>query len=321
MRAIINDKYGSPAGLQLGEQDKPAVNGSGVLVQVRAVSINPLDLHFMTGTPYVLRLSEGFREPKTKVLGVDVAGQVAAVGEDVTDFQPGDEVFGHHGSALAEYVCGKPADFITKPADLTFEQAAAVPVAGFTALQGLRDHAEVQAGQHVLINGACGGVGTFAVQIAKALGAEVTGVCSTANVELVRSLGADHVIDYTREDFAKGGQRYDVVLDVAGNRSIAAYRRVLTPTGALVLIGAGRGQWIGPVARPVRALVLSRVGSQRLVPFLAKPNKPDLIALKELIEDGKLTPVVDRVYPFSEVADAMRYLEEGHARGKVIITI
>lgn len=319
MRAIINENYGSPTGLQLGELDKPAVNGSGVLVRVRAVSINPLDLHLMTGLPYVLRLSEGLREPKTKVLGVDVAGQVEAVGADVAELRPGDEVFGHCGSALADYVCGKPDDFIAKPAGLSFEQAAAVPVAGFTALQGLRDHARVQPGQHVLINGACGGVGTFAVQVAKALGAEVTGVCSTANVSLVRSLGADQVIDYTKEDFAAGRQRYDVVLDVAGNRSIAAYRRVLVPGGALVLIGAGRGRWIGPLARPLRALVLARVGRQRLVPFLAKPNKPDLLALRELIEDGKLTPVVDRVYPFGEASDAMRYLEAGHARGKVII--
>jgi NADPH:quinone reductase-like Zn-dependent oxidoreductase len=321
MRAVINSKYGSADVLQLGELDKPAVNADDVLVRVRAVSINPLDMHFMTGLPYVLRLQEGLREPRKKVLGVDVAGEVVAVGEDVTEFQPGDEVLGHRGSSLAEYVSGPAADFIVKPGFLTFEQAAAIPVAGFTALQGLRDHAEVKAGQHVLINGACGGVGTFAVQIAKTMGAEVTGVCSTANVELVRSLGADQVIDYTKDDFARGGQRYDGVLDVAGNRPLSAYRRVLTATGTLVLIGAGRGQWIGPVARPVRALLLSRFVRQRLTTFIAKPNRPDLLALTELIEAGKVTPVVDRVYPLSQTADAMRYLQTGHARGKIIIAV
>jgi NADPH:quinone reductase-like Zn-dependent oxidoreductase len=320
MRAVINSRYGSADVLHLGEVDKPAIDRSEVLVKVRAVSINPLDMHFMTGLPYVLRLLEGLREPKRKVLGVDVAGQVAAVGEDVTEFQPGDEVFGHRSSALADYVCGRPEDFIIKPGSLTFEQAAAVPVAGFTALQGLRDHAQVKAGQHVLINGACGGVGTFAVQIAKALGAEVTGVCSTANVELVRSLGAEHVIDYTKDDFARRKHRYDAVLDVAGNRTLSAYRRALTATGTLVLIGAGRGQWIGPMVRPLRAVLLSRLVRQRLTTFVANPNRPDLIALTELIEAGKVMPVVDRVYPLSETADAMRYLQTGHARGKIIVT-
>jgi NADPH:quinone reductase-like Zn-dependent oxidoreductase len=322
MRAVINSKYGSAEGLQLGELDKPAVNADGVLIRVRAVSINPLDMHFMTGLPYVLRLQEGLRQPRKKVLGVDVAGQVVAVGEDVTEFQPGDEVFGHRSSALAEYVSGPAADFIVKPGFMTFEQAAAIPVAGFTALQGLRDHAEVKAGQRVLINGGCGGVGTFAVQIAKALGAaEVTGVCSTANVELVRSLGADRVIDYTKDDFARTKHRYDVVLDVAGNRPLSAYRRVLTATGTLVLIGAGRGQWIGPVVRPLRAILMSRFVRQRLTTFIAKPNRPDLIALTELIGEGKIAPVVDRVYPLSETADAMRYLQTGHARGKIIIAV
>jgi len=321
MRAIVSTEYGSPAGLRIEEIDKPSVDSRGVLVRVRAVSINPLDYHLMRGLPYILRLAEGLRRPKTRVLGVDVAGRVEAVGDDVTKFQPGDEVFGHHAAALAEYVCGRQDDFVPKPASLTFEQAAAMPVAGFSALQALRDKAGLQPDQHVLINGAAGGVGTFAVQIAKAFGAEVTGVCSTANVALVESIGADHVIDYTRQDFARSGLRYDVILDVAANRSLSDYRRVLAASGVVVLVGAGKGRWFGPMTRPLTAIVLSRVWRRRMLPLLAHPRRQDLADLRELVEAGKLTPVVDRVYPLTEAPDAMRYLETGHARGKVIIAV
>jgi len=321
MRAIINDEYGSPAGLQLRQIDKPSVDEDGVLVRVRAVSINPLDWHLMRGQPYVLRMTEGPRQPKTKILGVDVAGEVEAVGPGVTEFQPGQEVFGHRGGSLAEYVHGQPKDFAPKPTRLTLEQAAAIPVAGFTALQAVRDHANLKPGQRVLINGASGGVGTFAVQIAKAFGAEVTGVCSTANLELVESIGADHVVDYTRVDFTRGGQRYDVILDNAGNRALSEYRRVLAGDGTLVLVGAGKGKWVGPVIRPLRALVLSRFVRQQMRAFIAKSSKDDLVALKELIDAGRMTPVIDRVYPLTEISDAMSYLETGHARGKVIVAV
>jgi NADPH:quinone reductase-like Zn-dependent oxidoreductase len=321
MRAIINDEYGPPAGLQLRQIDKPSVDEDGVLVRVRAVSINPLDWHLMRGQPYVLRIAEGPRRPKTKILGVDIAGQVEAVGRGVTEFQPGQEVFGHRGGSLAEYVHGQPKDFAPKPARLTLEQAAAVPVAGFTALQAVRDQANLKPSQRVLINGASGGVGTFAVQIAKAFGAEVTGVCSTANLELVESIGADHVVDYNEEDFTRGGRRYDVILDNAGNRALSEYRRVLADNGTLVLVGAGKGQWVGPMIRPLRALVLSRFVRQRMRAFIAKSSKDDLVTLKELIDAGRVTPVIDRVYPLTEISDAMGYLETGHARGKIIIAV
>jgi NADPH:quinone reductase-like Zn-dependent oxidoreductase len=280
----------------------------------------------MRGAPYLVRIMAGLSRPKPSqsMLGADMAGSVEAVGKNVTGFSPGDEVFGglEERGTLAEYISiSADAVVLEKPAGLTFEQAAAVPVAAFTALQALRDKGRVQPGQKVLVNGASGGVGTFAVQIAKALGAEVTGVCSTANLELVESIGADHVLDYTKVDFTRGGQRYDVILDNAGNRALSEYRRVLASDGTLVLVGAGKGQWVGPVIRPLRALVLSRFVRQRMRPFIAKSSKDDLVALKELIDAGRVTPVIDRVYPLTEISDAIGYLETGHARGKVVVTV
>jgi len=251
-----------------------------------------------------------------------VAGIVEAIGKDVTQFQAGDEVFGARDGALADYVGGRERNFVPKPAGLTFEQAATIPMAGCTALQGLRDKGKLQLGQRVLINGAAGGVGTFAVQIAKAFGAQVTGVCSTRNVDLVRSIGADQIVDYTQEDFTRGGQRYDLIFDTVGNHSFRHLRRVLTPTGTLIAIGGGKsGNFLGPLLYPVRALVLSRFVGQRLLPFMANINAGDLAALKELVEAGKVTPVIDRTYPLSETTEAIRYLETGHARGKVVITV
>jgi NADPH:quinone reductase-like Zn-dependent oxidoreductase len=321
MKAVINNKYGSPDGLELQEIGKPVMGDDGVLVRVQAASVNPLDWHFMRGLPYFVRLTAGLRRPKSIFLGVDVAGQVEAVGESVTQFQPGDEVFGGRDGAFAEYVGGRERNFVTKPESLTFEQAATIPIAGCTALQALRDHGQLQAGQRVLINGAAGGVGTFAVQIAKAFGAHVTGVCSARNVDLIRSIGADQVIDYTRTDFTRGGQRYDLILDAVGNRSLRALRRALTPRGALVIIGGGSGKLFGGLTLPLRALVVSRFVRQRLSFFVAKLRKEDLVVLGELVEAGKVTPVIDRTYPLSETPEAIRHLETGHARGKVVIIV
>jgi NADPH:quinone reductase-like Zn-dependent oxidoreductase len=321
MKAIVYDKYGSPDVLELKDIDKPVVDDDSVLVRVHAASVNALDWHLLRGLPYLARMGEGLRKPTRNVPGVDVAGHVEAVGKNVTQFQPGDEVFGTRGGAFAEYVRGTAQNFALKPANLTFEQAAAVPVAGMTALQGLRDKGQIQPGQKILINGAAGGVGTFAVQLAKAFGGVVTGVCSTRNVDMVRSIGADHVIDYTREDFTRSGARYDLMLDVAANRSLPDCRRVLEPNGILVMVGPGAGNWIGPATRILRAVVLSRFGSQRMLPFLSHNSREDLLVLTELIEGGKLTPVIARRYPLSEVPDAIRYLEEGHAEGKVVITL
>lgn len=326
MRAIVYHRYGSPDVLTLEEVDKPTVNDDEVLVRVHAASVNPYDWHFMRGLPYIVRTVAGLRRPKSNRLGVDMAGHVEAVGRSVTQLKPGDEVFGFRGGAFAEYVCGKERNFVPKPVGLTLEQAAAVPIAAQTALQALRDKGQIRSGQKVLINGAAGGVGTFAVQIAKAFGAEVTGVCSTRNVDMVRSIGADHVVDYTREDFTRSGQRYDLILDVAASRSLSACRRVLGPNGILVLVGAAggpdrQGRWVEPLAGLLEVLLLSRFVSQKLVPFLAKNSKEDLVVLKELIEAGKVTPVIDRTYPLSETPEAIRYLEDGHARGKVVITV
>ena len=322
MKAIIQDWYGSPDVLRLGEIAKPTVDDDGVLVRVRAASANPLDWHVMRGLPYLVRMGDGWRRPQNPIRGVDVAGVVEAVGKNVTEFRPGDEIFGHRAGSFAEYVCGTERNFALKPARLTFEQAAAVPVAGYTALQGLRDKGQVKAGQRVLVNGAAGGVGSFAVQIAKAFDAEVTGVCGTRNVELVRSLGADAAIDYTKEDFTRERRRYDVIFDAVGNRSLAACRRALTPTGALVLVGTvSHGRFIGPMIRPLRGALLARFGRQRMGFFLAVNSKDDLLVLKDLIEAGKVTPVIDCAYPLSEAPEAIRYLEAGHARGKVVITV
>jgi NADPH:quinone reductase-like Zn-dependent oxidoreductase len=320
MKAIVQDKYGSPDVLQLQEIDKPAVNGNEVLVRVHAAAVNPADWHLMRGLPYIARMAFGLLNPREKVRGVDVAGSVVAVGKNVKQLQPGDEVFGSCKGAFAEYVCAGENHFAPKPAGATFEQAAAAPLAGFTALQALRDAGKVKSGQKVLINGAAGGVGTFAVQIAKAFGAEVTGVCSTTNVNMVRSIGADHVIDHTREDFARSGPRYDLILDLV-DRSLSDCRRVLTPKGTLVLVGGSAGRWIDGLGRVVKARVLSLFVSQRLLPFLAATNREDLVVLKELIEAGKVTPVIDRTYSVSETPEAIRYLEKGHARGKVVISM
>jgi NADPH:quinone reductase-like Zn-dependent oxidoreductase len=302
------------------------VKDDEVLVRVHASSVNPADWHLMRGDPHIARLSFGLRRPKDTIPGCDVAGRVEAIGRNVTTVQPGDEVFGspfmHGFGAFAERVV-VPEDLLApKPANLSFEQVAAVPLAASTALQGLRDHGRIEPGHKVLIIGASGGVGTFAVQLAKVLGAEVTGVCSTTNVDLVRSLGADHVIDYTQDDFTRGEERYDLILQVAGTSSPSDCRRALTPNGTLVLIsGESDDRWIGPVDRIVKALLLSPFVSQRMVNFTVAPNQEDLQALKELIEAGKVTPVIDRTYSLSEAPEGIRYLEEGHARGKVVITV
>jgi NADPH:quinone reductase-like Zn-dependent oxidoreductase len=323
MKAILREKYGAPDVLELSDIAIPVIDDDSMLVRVRAASVNAYDWHMMRGLPLLLRLSEGLRKPKSSAMGIDVAGQVEAVGRNVTQFRPGDEVFGARTGSLAEYVRGGAKSFLVpKPAGLTFEEAAAVPMAAQTALQGLRDKGQIKSGQHVLINGASGGVGTFAVQLAKSFGAHVTAVCGTRNVDMVRSLGADRVIDYAKEDFTRSAQRYDLILDVAANRSLSDCRRVMTATGILVIVGAPDGRRMGPmVARLLGAVVLSRFGSQKMLPFLAKNSKEDLILLKDLIEAGKVRPVIDRSYPLSETAEAIRYLEEGHARGKVVIKV
>ncbi len=323
MKAIVYRRYGSPDVLALEEVDKPVVRDGDVLVRVHAAAVNPLDWHLLRGLPYVVRPTAGWLKPKRNIPGVDVAGVVEAVGKDVTQVQVGDEVYGEKSRACAEYVCGPEKLFVRKPANLTLEQAAAVPVGAVTALQALRDKGQVQPGQKVLINGASGGVGTFAVQLAKAFGSDVTGVCSTPNVELVRSLGADHVIDYTREDFTRGRSRYDLIIDNVGNHSLLALRRVLAPTGNLVLVGIdpSQGNWIVPIARILGAQLLSRFGGRKLVTLLTDMKREDLLLLNELIEAGKVTPVIDRRYPLSEVPDAIRYLETMRARGKVVITV
>lgn len=327
MKAIRFERYGPPSVLELRDVDMPAVGDDDVLVRVRAASVNPLDWHFMRGEPYVVRMLAGISRPKPSagILGADMAGSVEAVGRNVTEFLPGDEVFGglEDRGTLAEYISVRQdGAMLPKPAGLSFEQAASVPVAAVTALQALRDKGHVQPGQTVLVNGASGGVGTFAVQIAKALGAEVTGVCSPRNVATVASIGADQVIDYTQEDFTTGKQRYDLVADIAGNRTLAETRRVLVPKGVLVVIGGpNKGRWIGPAGRMVRLALLAPAVSQGMVSFLAHQNKPDLAVLRELVEAGKVRPVIDRTYPLTEVADAIGYLERGHATGKVAITL
>lgn len=318
MQAVVNHRYGPPEGLRLEEVEKPAPGPDQVLVHVRAASINPADWHMMRGSPALVRLMSGLSRPKEIGFGSDAAGTVEAVGADVTHVQPGDEVFGTRTGACAEYVCGK--NFVRKPARLTFEQASTLGIAAITALQGLRDKARLEAGQRVLVNGAAGGVGTFAVQIAKALGAEVTGVCSTRNVDMVRSIGADHVVDYTAEDFTKSSERYDVMLDCIGNHSLSECRRVLTPKGGLVLVG-GDVKGFGLLASLLGPVLVSPFVGQRLLSFLAKVTREDLTVLADLAEDGKITPVIDREYPLSDTAEAIRYLEAGHACGKVVITL
>ena len=323
MKAIAHDTYGSTDVLELRDIDKPVVGEDDVLVAVRAAGVDPGVWHLMTGMPYLVRLmGYGLRAPKHRVRGTDMAGRVEAVGKNVTRFQPGDEVFGTCDGSFAEYACAREGTLAAKPANLSFEQAAAVPVSALTALQGLRDTAKVKAGHQVLVIGAAGGVGTFGVQIAKAFGAHVTGVCSTTKVDLVRSIGADEVIDYTRDDFAGGGRRYDVILDTAGNRSLSHLRRALTPRGTLVIVGGeGGGRWTGGFERALWALMLSPFVSQKLRGLVSTETAEDLVVLKELIEAGKVTPVIEKTYPLDEAAEAVRHLADGHARGKLVVTV
>jgi NADPH:quinone reductase-like Zn-dependent oxidoreductase len=321
MKAIVYHKYGSPDVLEPNDVEKPAPNDDEVLIEVHAASLNAADCHFLRADPFLIRLQSGLLEPKQKVLGADVAGRVQAVGRNVKQFQPDDEVFGDISGCgfggFAEYVCASENALVLKPANLSFEEAAAVPMAAVTALQALRDKGQIQSGQKVLIYGASGGVGTFAVQIAKAFGAEVTGVCSTGKMELVRSIGADQVIDYTKDDFTQTGQRYDLILAANGYRSISQYKRALSPKGIYVTSG-------GSVAQMFQAMLLGPVmsiGSNKMGNMLARPNQKDLAFIKELVEAGKVVPVIDRQYMLSQVPDALRYLEEGHARGKIVITL
>ncbi len=316
MKAIVYTKYGSPDVLQFTEVEKPTPKENEVLVKVHAAAANPLDWHKMRAEPFLVRLSDGLQKPKDGRLGADIAGRVVAVGSQVKEFMPGDDVFGEIGAGgFAEYVCARATALAPKPANLSFAAAAAVPVAAFTALQGLCDKGHLQAGQQVLINGASGGVGTFAVQMAKAFGAQVTGVCSTRNVELVRSLGADSVIDYTQTDFARTGHKYDLIFDAIGNRSVADYRRALTPAGICAVAG------FTTMRRLFQVILLGARGPQKISNFLAQPNQKDLLLIKALLESGKVVPVLDRCYPLAQTADAIRYLETSRARGKVIITV
>ncbi len=321
MKALVQDEYGSAEVMELREIDKPELGDHDVLVRVRAAGVNPADWAVMRGLPYVARPAYGLREPKHAVRGSDVAGQVEAVGSGVTRFRAGDEVFGWCTGSFADYAAASEEALARKPANLSFEEAAAVPMAGLVALQALR-LGRVRAGQKALINGASGGIGTFAVQIAKSLGADVTGVCSTRNLDMVRSIGADHVIDYTREDFTQTGQRYDFILDNVGNESLTRLRHALTSTGTLVPNGGSfDNRWFAGGGRVISSLVVSCFVSQSLRPFLVSPKLKDLVVLKELIEAGKITPVIDRAYPLSEAAQAIDHVGAGHARGKVAITV
>ncbi len=317
MKAIVYYKYGSPDVLELKEMEKPAPGENEVLVKVHAASANPADWHLMRAEPFLARLENGLLKPKTTRLGADLVGSVEAVGRNVTQFHVGDDVFGSLPisglGSFAEYICANEDALAIKPAKLTFEQAAAVPLAAFTALQGLRDKGQIRSGQKVLVNGASGGVGTFAVQIAKSYGTEVTGVCSTGNLELVRSIGADHVIDYTQEDFTRNGQRYDLIFDAVGNRSVSDLRRALRPDGICSVAGF--------TSLPLLFQVMVRGGKKVGLMETAKANKKDLLILKELLETGKMMPVIDRTYSLNETAEAIRYLETGHARGKVVISV
>jgi NADPH:quinone reductase-like Zn-dependent oxidoreductase len=323
MLAITQETYGSTDVLELRDIDEPLPADDEVLVKVKAAGVDRGVWHMMAGLPYPIRLAGyGLRAPKNPVPGMDVAGVVEAIGKNVTRFQPGDEVFGVGKGTFAEYARVLERKLAPKPANLTFEQAAVVPISGMTALQGVRDHGQVQPGQKVLITGASGGVGTYAVQLAKVFGAEVTAVCSTTKLDLVRSLGADHIVDYTREDFAARGQRYDVILDIAGNATLSRLRRALTPKGTLVIMGGETGgRWLGGNDRQLRALVLSPFVSQRLGTFINSESHELLLALTPLIEAGKVTPVIDRRYPLDEAPKAIQYLIDGHARGKLVITM
>jgi len=320
MQVVLRTCYGGPDVLQLAAVEKPVPADNEVLVKVHAASVNPLDWHYMRGSPYIMRLGSGLGAPKSQRLGVDFAGTVESVGRNVSRFEPGDEVFGGAWGAFGEYV-SVPEDgsLVPKPAEISFEQAASVPIAATTALQALRDAGKIKAGHKVLINGASGGVGTFAVQIAKSFGAEVTGVCSTRNVELVKSLGADHVFDYTREDYTDSGRTWDLIIDNVGNNSPWANRRVMSADGILVMIGGSKGDWVGPLLRPIQGMLLSPFVDQKLVLFLAQQNAADLRALSDLMRMGRMTPVIDQRFDFRLVDEAIRYSEGGHARGKIVI--
>jgi NADPH:quinone reductase-like Zn-dependent oxidoreductase len=324
IKAIVHCEYGSPDVLKLENVEKPVPNDNQLLVRVRAASVNPLDLTIRG--PWMIRPLLGLRKPKDTRLGVDYAGTVEAVGKNVTNFKPGDDVFGGRDGSIAEYVCVLADRGVApKPSNMTFEQAASAPVAALTALQGLRDKGKIQSGQKVLINGASGGVGTFAVQIAKSFGAEVTGVCSTRNLDLVRSIGADHVIDYTKEDFTKTDQRYDLIYDLIGNHSFSERRRILNPNGICVMAGVGGAGWHDGMAMrlvgELNAYLRSRFVSQKFISYIAQFNKKDVTILADLMQSGKITPVIDRTYKLSDVPEALRYLEQGHARGKVVIAM
>ncbi len=322
MKAIVQDSYGSADVLTLRELDEPVPADHEVLVRVHAAGVDRGVWHVMTGEPYLIRLGYGFRKPKSPVPGMDLAGRVEAVGSGVTRLKPGDEVFGVCNGAFAELACARENKLERKPVNLSLEHAAAVPVSALAALQAVRDEGGLQPGQEVLIIGASGGVGTYAVQIAKAFGGQVTGVCSTSKTDMVRSIGADHVIDYTREDFADGRRRYDLILDIGGNRSLSHLRRALTATGTLVIVGGEEGgRWLGGLDRSLRAVVLSKFVRQTLRAQFPADRDGDLLVLKNLIEDGRITPVIDKVFPLSEAPDAIRYMEAGRARGKILITV
>jgi NADPH:quinone reductase-like Zn-dependent oxidoreductase len=322
LKAIVYHNYGSPAVLSLTEIEKPAPTENEVLIKVRAASINPLDWHFMRGTPYVVRLMTGFGKPKIPRLGADYAGVVEEIGKSVTKFKPGDHVFGSSHGSFAEYVCSSENTIAGMPENITFEKAAAVPVASLTALQGLRDKGHIKQGQDVLVNGASGGVGTFAVQIAKAFGAEVTGVCSTRNMEMVRSIGATHIFDYTQKDFTRGEQRFDIILDTVGNHSLSAIRRVLKPEGTHLGVGGPSGRWKMGLTQSIIGGLLSLFVSQNFTTFIANSKQEeDLIFIRDLIETGSVTPVIDREYRLDEVPEAIHYMEQGHTQGKVVVKV
>lgn len=322
MKAVTYRCYGSPDVLEYGDVEKPVPADSEVLVRVRAAAVNPLDWHYMRGSPYFMRLGTGIGAPKDPTMGVDFAGTIEAVGANVTRFKVGDEVFGGRSGAFAEYLA-MPEDraLVLKPANVSFEQAAAVPIAAITALQALRDKGELEPGQKVLINGASGGVGTFAVQIAKAMGAEVSGVCSTRNVEMVRSIGADHVFDYKKENYTESGDQYDLIVDMVSNHSLSANRSVLAENGRLVIVGGAKGDWLAPLLRPIGAMLQGPFVDHEMITLLARLEQSDLELLADMMQGGRVTPVLDRTYALSEIADAIRYSEEGRARGKIIVSI
>jgi NADPH:quinone reductase-like Zn-dependent oxidoreductase len=322
MKAIVHRRYGSPDVLEVAELETPPVGDDQVLVRVHAASVNPYDWHMLRGKPYFVRAESGLRGPKNPRLGIDVAGTVEAVGRSVSGIEPGDEVFGGAAGAFAEYACGKPEELVPKPPGVSFEDAATLNIAGITALQGLRNKGKLRSGQRVLVNGASGGVGTFAVQIAKAMGAEVTGVCSSRNIELVRSIGADRVVDYTREDFSAGDERYDVIFDNVATKPPSAYRRMLEQRGRYVGVGAvSMGDWIGPITFLAGIHLAGMFRSQSMSVMLARPTLEDLAELGRLVESGAVKPVIDRTYPLEETAAAIEYVEDGHARGKVVVTV